>query len=123
MLGKLHPSRSPLILPASKLETGMSGNYSQNADKIDVRYVAHLARLHLTDDEASRFQGQIEQILGHVKELSKLNVDGVEPTAHAVPMNNVFRKDEVKPCMDREKALANAPKERHGQFVVPKIVE
>lgn len=123
MFGKLHPARSPPILPASKLETGMPVNYSQKADKIDVRYVAHLARLHLTDEEAARFQGQIEQILGHVKELSKLNVDGVEPTAHAMPMNNVFRKDEAKPCMDREKALANAPKERHGQFVVPKIVE
>ena len=88
----------------------MSGKYSQSADKIDVRYVAHLARLHLSDEETVRFQGQLEQVLGYVKELSKLNVDGVEPTAHAMPVNNVFRKDEARPCMDREKALANAPK-------------
>ena len=101
----------------------MSGTYSQNAEKIDVRYVAHLARLYLTDDETARFQGQLEQVLGYVKELSQLDVDGVEPTAHAMPVNNVFRKDEAKPCMDREKALANAPKEHHGQFIVPKIVE
>ena len=97
--------------------------YLQNMEQIDVRYVAHLARLHLTDEEVARFQGQLEQVLGYVKDLSKLNVEGVEPTAHAIPMNNVFRKDETKPCLDREKVLSNAPFERHGQFVVPKIVE
>jgi len=101
----------------------MSGTYSPRTDPIDVRYVAHLARLHLTDEEAGCFQGQIEKVLGYVKELGKLDVEGVEPTAHAMPVNNVFRKDETKLCMDREKALANAPLERHGQFVVPKIVE
>lgn len=98
-------------------------DYSQSAEKIDVRYVAHLARLHLTDEEAARFQAQLEQVLGYVKELGKLNVDGVEPTAHAMPVNNVFRKDEPRPCLDHEKAMANAPKERQGQFVVPKIIE
>ncbi len=101
----------------------MGRTYAKSADKIDVRYVAHLARMHLTDDEAARFQGQLEQILGHVKELEKLDVEGVEPTAHAMPLNNVFRKDEARPGMDRERALANAPKERGGQFVVPKIIE
>jgi aspartyl-tRNA(Asn)/glutamyl-tRNA(Gln) amidotransferase subunit C len=101
----------------------MSGPYSQDVDQIDVRYVARLARLQLTDEEAGRFQGQLDQVLGLVRELGTLNVDGVEPTAHAIPVNNIFRKDETKPCMDRDKALANAPLERHGQFVVPKIVE
>lgn len=101
----------------------MSGTYSQRADQIDVRYVAHLARLYLTDEEADRFQGQIEQVLVYVRELGKLDVEEVEPTAHALPVNNVFRKDETKLCMDRGKVLANAPLERHGQFVVPKIVE
>jgi aspartyl-tRNA(Asn)/glutamyl-tRNA(Gln) amidotransferase subunit C len=101
----------------------MAPTYAQNADKIDVRYVAHLARLYLTDDEIARFQGQLDQVLAYVNELRSLNVEGVEPTAHAMPVNNVFRADEVKPGMDREKALANAPKERGGQFVVPKIIE
>ncbi len=101
----------------------MTAKYSQSADKIDVRYVAHLARLHLSDDEAVKFQAQLEQVLQHVHELSALNVEGVEPTAHAMPLNNVFRKDEVRPCLDHEKALANAPSGRHGQFVVPKIIE
>jgi aspartyl-tRNA(Asn)/glutamyl-tRNA(Gln) amidotransferase subunit C len=97
--------------------------FNESADKIDVRYVAHLARLHLTDEEASRFQPQLEQILQYVKELSALDVEGVEPTAHAMPVQNVFRKDETRPCVDREKALRNAPLERGGQFVVPKIIE
>ena len=101
----------------------MSGNYSQNAEQD--RCALRRASCAPASDRrrGRRFQGQIEQVLGYVKELGKLNVEGVEPTAHAMPMNNVFRKDETKPCMDREKALANAPLERHGQFVVPKIVE
>ena len=101
----------------------MTAKYAQSADKIDVRYVAHLARLHLSDDEIARFQGQLEQVLGYVRELEKLDVEKVEPTAHAMPVNNVFRKDEARPGLDRDQALANAPKERQGQFIVPKIIE
>ncbi len=101
----------------------MPAKYTPSADKIDVRYVAHLARLHLSEDEADKLQGQLEQILQHVRELSALDVEGVEPTAHAMPVNNVFRDDKTKPCMDHEKAMANAPKSRNGQFIVPKIVE
>lgn len=104
-------------------ENGMAPAYSQDAEKIDVRYVAHLARLQLSEDEVRKFQPQLEQILGYVRQLSELNVDGVEPTAQAFPMNNVLRKDQSRPCMDREKALSNAPCERQGQFVVPKIIE
>ena len=98
-------------------------SYSQSTEGIDVRYVAHLARMHLSDEEADSFQTQLEQVLQHVRELSELNVDGVEPTAHAMPVNNVFRADEARDCMDREKALANAPLERGGQIIVPKIIE
>ena len=101
----------------------MTAKYAQSADQIDVRYVAHLARLHLSDDEIARFQGQLEQVLGYVRELEKLDVEKVEPTAHAMPVNNVFRKDEARPGLDRDQALANAPKERQGQFIVPKIIE
>lgn len=101
----------------------MSTPFAQNADKIDVRYVAHLARLHLTDEEAATFQGQLEHVLQYVKELSALDVEGVEPTAHAMPVHNVFRADEITPGADRDKILANAPLERHGQFVVPRIIE
>lgn len=101
----------------------MPAKYSSSADRIDVRYVAHLARLHLTDEEAAQFQGQLDQVLEHVRELGKLDVEGVEPTAHAMPVQNVFRDDETRPCMDPQKAEANAPAWRHGQFLVPKIIE
>ncbi len=101
----------------------MAVEYTQAADKIDVRYVAHLARLHLSDAEAVRFQGQLEQILQYVKELQELDVSGVEPTAHAVPVQNVFRADEPRPGLDHAQAMANAPLARNDQFVVPKIIE
>jgi len=101
----------------------MTGKYSASAEKIDVRYVAHLARLYLTDEEAELFQGQLEHVLQYVKELSELDVDGVEPTAHAIPVQNVFREDVVKSSVDREQVLENAPHERAGQFIVPKIIE
>lgn len=101
----------------------MNAKYSQDADKIDVRYVAHLARLYLSDEEAVLFQGQLEQILEHVKQLNALEVEGVEPTAHAIPVHNIFRADEPRESLDHEKVMANAPHARNGQFVVPKIVE
>ncbi|MFH0879764.1 MAG: Asp-tRNA(Asn)/Glu-tRNA(Gln) amidotransferase subunit GatC, partial [Lentisphaerota bacterium] len=81
------------------------------------------ARLHLTDEEITLFQGQLDQILSHVKDLSALDVEGVEPTAHARPVLNVFRKDEVRPSLDHDSVMKNAPASRHEQFVVPKIVE
>ena len=90
---------------------------------MDVRYLAHLARLHLTDEEINRFQAQLGQILDYVRELSALPVEGVEPTAHAFPVHNVFRADEVKPGLEHDEAMANAPSERQGQFIVPRIIE
>ena len=92
-------------------------------DKIDVRYVAHLARMHLSDEEIARLQPQLEQIVGYVQQLKELDVEGIEPTAHAIPMQNVFRADEVRPCLNHEAVMANAPQAREGQFIVPKIIE
>jgi aspartyl-tRNA(Asn)/glutamyl-tRNA(Gln) amidotransferase subunit C len=90
---------------------------------MDVQHIAHLARLHLTEEERAQFQGQLEQILSYVESLSRLNVDGVEPTAHAIPVENVLRPDEVRPCLPRDDVLANAPEQHQDQFVVPKIIE
>ncbi len=92
-------------------------------DAIDVKYVAHLARMQLSDAEISTFQSQLEQVLEHVRELSGLDVDGVEPTAHAVPVHNVFRADEVRPSLDHSAVMANAPEARQGLFRVPQIIE
>ena len=101
----------------------MAHKYSATADDIDVKYLAHLARLQLTEEETGRFQDQLNQIIDYVKQLNELDVEGVEPTAHAVSITNVFREDEPRPCMDRDAFLANTPEQRNGQVVMPKIIE
>ncbi len=93
------------------------------AAEIDVKYVAHLARLHLTPDEEQKFGEQLKHILGYVEKLKEVDVTGVEPTAHAFPLVNVTRSDEVRPSMSHEDALRNAPAQTNGLFMVPKIVE
>ena len=93
------------------------------APEIDIRYVAHLARIHLTAEEEARLGPQLVQILGYVEQLQRLDVSGVEPMAHAVPLSNVTRPDRVEPSLSAEIALKNAPAQANGLFVVPKIVE
>lgn len=92
-------------------------------EKIDVAYVAHLARISLAPGEQEMFQEQLEHILEHVKKLNELNVEGIEPMAHAIPVKNRFREDVVVPGIDVEAAMNNAPESRHDQFFVPRILE
>lgn len=91
--------------------------------EVDVKYVAHLARISLTAEEEEKFGAQLKNILGYIEKLNQLDVSHIEPTAHAVPLVNVFRKDEVRPSLSNEEALRNAPAKANGLFVVPKIVE
>ena len=91
--------------------------------EIDVKYVAHLARIALTPEEEQKLGAQLGGILGYIEKLREIDVTGVEPTAHAVPMVNVTRADEIRPSLSHEDALRNAPKQNNGLFVVPKIVE
>lgn len=91
--------------------------------EIDVKYVAHLARLSLTPEEERKLGEQLSHVLGYVEKLKEVDVSGVEPMAHAFPLVNVFRADEVRPSLPREEALRNAPAQANGLFVVPKIVE
>ena len=93
------------------------------AVEIDVKYVAHLARLGLTPAEEQKLGAQLGQILGYIEKLNQLDVTNVEPTAHAVPLVNVTRPDEVRPSISNEEALKNAPVKANGLFMVPKIVE
>ena len=93
------------------------------ASEIDVKYVAHLARLGLTPEEERKFGAQLGQVLGYIEKLNEADVSQVEPTAHAVPMVNVTRADEVRPPLPTEEALRNAPAKANGLFIVPKIVE
>ena len=94
-----------------------------SADHFDVQYVARLARIELTPSEEQELGAQLSQILGYIEKLKELDVSAVEPTAHAVPMVNVTRPDEVRPGLSNEEALRNAPSKAGGLFIVPKIVE
>jgi len=89
----------------------------------DIKYIAHLARLSLTPAEEEQFAAQLAGILGYIEKLELLDVGGIEPTAHAVPLVNVLRADQVHPSLSNEDALRNAPAQANGLFIVPKIVE
>ena len=90
---------------------------------LDVAYVAQLARLDLTAEETALFQTQLAQVLAHAARLQELNLEGVEPAAHAFPAFNIFREDEVRPSLTQEEALRNAPRSANGLFLVPKVLE
>jgi aspartyl-tRNA(Asn)/glutamyl-tRNA(Gln) amidotransferase subunit C len=91
--------------------------------KIDVAYVSNLARLELTDEEKAVFQPQLEGIVKYVEKISEVNVDGIEPMMHGRTLVNAFREDTVRPSLDREAALGNAPARVGDEFLLPKIVE
>lgn len=90
---------------------------------LDIRYIAHLARLDLSDEEQQRLGVQLGEVLGYIDKLKEADVSDVEPMAHALPRANVFRADEVRPSLSQTEALGNAPAAANGLFVVPKIVE
>lgn len=91
--------------------------------KIDVAYVAELARLELTEEEKALFQPQLESIVKYVEKISTVDIEGVEPMMHGRELVNAFREDVVRPSMSMEAALANAPKRVGDEFLLPKIVE
>jgi aspartyl-tRNA(Asn)/glutamyl-tRNA(Gln) amidotransferase subunit C len=93
------------------------------ASDFDVKYVAHLARIALTPGEEEKFGAQLAHILGYIEKLNQLDVSQIEPTAHAVPLVNVMRPDEIRPSLSNEEALRNAPAKANGLFMAPKIVE
>lgn len=90
---------------------------------MDVQYVAALARIALTSEEATELQGQLDHILDYVAELKKLDVSHIEPTAFAIREENVWREDEPRTGLTVEQVLENAPAARNGLFVVPKVLE
>jgi aspartyl-tRNA(Asn)/glutamyl-tRNA(Gln) amidotransferase subunit C len=88
----------------------------------DVRHVARLARLDITDEEVELFTGQLEAVLQHAQDVEALDVADVPPTAHPLPLANVFRDDEPRPGLDRDEVLAMAPDAADGRFRVPRIL-
>ena len=89
----------------------------------EVEYVATLARLSLKDDEIDALTSDMDSILAYVEKLNELDTGDIVPTAHAVPVENAFREDQVRPSLGMEKALKNAPKSENGCFRVPKVIE
>ncbi len=88
-------------------------------DRSDVDYVARLARLRLTEDEAERMTRELSSVLGYIEHIEELDLTGVEPTSHVVPLENVLRADEPHECLSRDAALANAPDVTDDGFAVP----
>ncbi|NET10874.1 MAG: Asp-tRNA(Asn)/Glu-tRNA(Gln) amidotransferase subunit GatC [Merismopedia sp. SIO2A8] len=91
-------------------------------ERDQVRKVAHLARLQLTEDEEQQFTTQLSDILDYVEQLKELDTDDVEPTARAIDVSNIVRTDSLETWEDKESILNCAP-EREGEFFkVPKIM-
>ena len=91
--------------------------------RTEVEHVARLARLALDDAEINALTGDMDAILAYVDQLNRLDTDGIVPTAHAVPMANAFRTDEVRPSFTPEQAQCNAPAPDPAGFRVPRVIE
>ena len=95
---------------------------SQPAD-LNIDRIAELSRLALSPEEKIRFSAQLGSVLGHIEQLAKVDVSGIEPTAHAFPLHNVWAADVAQPGLAVADALRNAPAQRDHMIVVPKVVE
>ena len=92
-------------------------------DKNTVKYVAHLARISLNDQELDLLSRQLEDIVNFIDKLRELDVKKVKPTSHILPVNNVFRKDQPAKSLNSKDTLSNAPMQKDDFFVVPKVIE
>lgn len=92
-------------------------------DEQQVRKISHLARLKLTDEEVARFGPQLDDILGYIGKLNEVDTSDVEPTAHSLPIKNVFRDDVPTASIGVEKVLDNAPDKAPPYFKVPKVLD
>jgi len=93
------------------------------APDFNIDYVANLSRLALTPEEKEKFSQQLGDVLHHIEQLTKVDVTGVEPTAHAFPVENVWAEDVARPGLSVADALRNAPAQRENMISVPKVVE
>ena len=90
---------------------------------IDIKYVADLARLELSSEQAEKLQGELARVVEYIAELGEVDVSGVEPTAHAAQLTNVWREDEAKTSFPREAMLKNAPGIIHENLIkVPRVL-
>ncbi|WP_335869427.1 Asp-tRNA(Asn)/Glu-tRNA(Gln) amidotransferase subunit GatC [Bacillus sp. 2205SS5-2] len=91
--------------------------------KDEVRHVANLARLAVSEEEVEKFTQQLDSIISFAEQLNELDTSNVEPTSHVIPLKNVFRKDQSVKGLAREEVLKNAPKHKDGHIVVPSIMD
>ena len=96
---------------------------ASSLDETAVRHVARLARLKITDAEAALFASQLSKVLEYVEQLNEVDTRNVPPTAHALPVSNVFREDVVRDSLTTNQALHNAPDSHDGFFRVPKVLD
>ena len=89
----------------------------------DIKTVASLSRLKIREEESAEVMEQLDKFLTYVENLQSIDTEKIEPTTYALPMQNVFRADEVKKSLDRELALSNAPLKEDGYFKVPIVLE
>ncbi len=89
----------------------------------DLEMVALLSRMEVSEQDREKYLRQLDAFLQYVDNLAALPTDDVEPLAHVLPINNVFREDTVRPSLERDLALSNAPLQEDGYFKVPKILE
>lgn len=92
------------------------------APSIDIHHIAKLSRLALTEEEAVKYQDQLNRILGHIDQLSSHPLEA-EPSAHAMPVFDVMRTDIARPGFTQDEALSNAPRRAMDQFQIPKVIE
>jgi aspartyl-tRNA(Asn)/glutamyl-tRNA(Gln) amidotransferase subunit C len=90
---------------------------------ISIEHLSQLARLALTEEEKSRYENQLDNILHYVEKLNELDTAGIEPTSHVISISNVTREDTLRPSLAREDALMNAPDKTDTFYRVPKIIE
>ena len=91
--------------------------------EINIHRIAELARLKLTEEEAAKHEAQLARILDYMEVLESHDLGDVQPTAHAAPVYDVWREDEPRESLSNAEALANAPRQREGQFLMPRVVE
>ncbi len=96
---------------------------SSSTPTIDVAYLARLARIQLTAHEEALFTEQLERVLEHIAKINKLDLSGIEPTAHAISVFDVVREDMVGESLSKQIVLEQAPHQANGLFVVPKVLD
>jgi len=94
-----------------------------STEHMNVRHIADLARIDLSDEECSTFQGQLDAVLGYIETLKNVDIEGIEPTAHATPVYDQLREDFSRPGLEQADLLRNAPDKALGQIRMPKVVD